>query len=169
MKEYRTKPASQHRITLSVAIALLLGVMLPLSAAVVYAYRFTDSKPATLSVWDISSYEGDALDERIRVFRRAVQSGQTVEPLELAGRDLNALVRSYASMGRFPAKVTFAITGRGLEAHVTTTLGDLGVPVFQRRYLNAVALLNVSARRCSLGRSSGDLGRRPACSGLDRA
>jgi hypothetical protein len=62
----------------------------------------------------------------------------------LTGEELNALVRNYADMHRISAQVAFAITGQRLEAHATTTLGNLGVPVLKRRHLNAVALLKIS-------------------------
>jgi hypothetical protein len=134
-----------------IAGSLLLSVILV--AALVglrYAKKlvtdFTDTKPTPFPALKLSQAELDALQQRIENFRGAVKQGQPAGPLALNSDEINGLIATDPDLKDFKKKLYVIMDGEQLKAQVSMPMEQIGLPMFQGRYLNGTAAFELAFR-----------------------
>jgi len=119
------------------SILLGLGLAFGINMARRVRTEFTDAAPQTLPSSPISATEYRSLEQRIQTFTAAVQHGQAPPPLELSAEELNALIERAENLKAFKGKIRFLLEDERLRGQLSAPMGEVGLPVFRDRYLNA--------------------------------
>ena len=131
------------------ASSLLLAVVLV--AALIglrYAKKmftdFTDTQPLVLPQVQLSPTEMDSLQRRLETFRETVRKGEPTGPLTLTQDEINALIATDPDMKPLKGKLYVLLEGSELKAQVSLPMDQLGLPVFQGRYLNGTGTFDLA-------------------------
>src|SRR5215831_12513864 len=96
-------------------LVLLLVMVVALLLGVYYVKKmfnqFTDTKPVSLPVVQMSPEQIKQLHERIDSFDKALKEHKPTAPLELSGDDINALIATSAGGQSWTGKVYVTIEG----------------------------------------------------------
>lgn len=106
--------------------------------------QFTDTKPMALPALQMSQPEIEQVRARFDAFKKALNEGQSVGPLELTGNDINALIDSGKDLQSLRGRVFVSVEGDQLKGQVSFPLKETGLPLVKNRYLNGSAAFNVS-------------------------
>jgi hypothetical protein len=125
---------------------ILVAALLGLRVAKKLVTDFTDTKPATFPEVKLSQSELDALQQRIETFRGAVKQGQPTGPLTLNADEINGLIATDPDLKDFKRKLYVIMEGDQLKAQVSVPMEQIGLPMFQGRYLNGTATFELALR-----------------------
>lgn len=128
-------------VVLVVAIAAILGVRHFVHRAII---KYSDIAPASLPKVEASPSEVKEVQERVAAFKKAIDSGRPVEPLDLDERALNLLLANSPELKGMSDKVHISIEDNQIKSQISLPLDQL--PLFRApgRYLNGSAALKVS-------------------------
>jgi len=132
-------------------LALLVAILV---ATVMYlGFRFlnqaveeyTSTTPRELPKVEMAPEKRQILKDRVEAFRKAVEVGTPIEPLELNSDDLNAMIEENPKL---KGKIYVKIEGKEIKGQVSFPLDAFAeVPLlgmFKGRYLNGEAALKAS-------------------------
>ena len=128
-------------VVLVVAIALMGGyyVYHRLTQAVL---PYTSEAPMELPKVELTEAQSEAIRQRFKEFKQALDTGKPVEPLILTADDINCLITDDPN---FKGHVFVTIEDDKLKGQVSIPLDAfLLVPAFRGRYLNGSAELKVA-------------------------
>jgi hypothetical protein len=108
--------------------------------------RYTDTKPIELPTVQMSQAEMAQEKERFESFEQAVREQRPTKPLTLTADDINALIATSGGQQSLKGKVYVSLDGDQVKGELSVPLQELGLSMFQGRYLNGNATLNVSFR-----------------------
>ena len=154
-----TDPAAKPRrgcffygcITGLVLLGLVLtALMVGLHYVKKLVNQYTDSRPMELQTVQMSKGEVDQLKQRFKAFQQAVREHLPAQPLELAADDINALIASGPERQALKGKFYVSLEGDQLKGDVSLPLRDVGLSMFNGRYLNGSATFNLSFRNGAL-------------------
>src|SRR5437588_4134411 len=121
-------------------LSLLLIMVVALLLGVYYVKKmfnqFTDTKPLPLPVVQMSPEEIKKLHERLDNFDKALKEHRPTAALELTGDDINAWIATSPGGQSLTGRVYVTIEGDQLKGQVSLPMSQLGLPLFQGRYLN---------------------------------
>lgn len=124
-------------------VLLLLGIVFGSVLANKMKRDFTDAAPVQLPASQLSPAAYQDLQKRIDAFRESIRYGRETPPLEVTADEINALIANDPDFQSLKGKVHVAITGDRLKGQVSASMAELGVPIFQDRFLNAEADLDL--------------------------
>ncbi len=124
-------------------LLLLLGVLFGVSLANKMRRDFTDSQPVPLAAPRLAPADYGRLQQRIDTFRESIKYGRPTAPLELTADEINALIANDPDFQSIKGKLQVIIEGDQLKGQVSVSMAELGVPIFQDRYLNAQAVMDL--------------------------
>ncbi len=125
------------------AVALLVVALVSLSYAKKMLSQFTDTQPASLPEYHLSTVQLDELQERVAAFQLALNQHRAAPPLTLNSDEINAEIASNNALKPLRQKVYVMLEGDRLKAQMSVPMADLGLPFFKGRYLNGTATLGV--------------------------
>jgi hypothetical protein len=123
-------------------LALLVAIMVAVAIYVGYQFlnrlvdQYTATAPRELPKVEIPPEKRQALKDRVEAFRKAVDAGTPIEPLELTSDDLNALIEEEPD---FKGTVYVKIDGGQIKGQVSIPLEKLGLGMVKGRYFNGEA------------------------------
>jgi hypothetical protein len=124
-------------------LALALGGYFGYKAYLGFVQQYTSTARVALPKVEMPEAQREALLERFRAFRKALEKGEDAEPLVLTGDELNVLLAGNADVAD---KVHFIIEGDVLKGEVSLPLSGLGLPGLKGRYFNGKATFLASLR-----------------------
>lgn len=123
-----------------IAIALLAWMGLRYTNAMIEKY--TSTVPITIKQVTLPEEEQKALDERLQVFKKAMDDGEEAE-LVLTGDELNALINKEEKV---KGKVYVVVEGDKVSGDLSLPLPKLPIIHTEGRYFNGKATFTVSLR-----------------------
>jgi len=122
-------------------LGLVAGVGLYLGARYVLdqAMKLTDPAPLALPKVETSPGLAASLQERVKAFGKALDSGATPEPLVLTEQELNVLIASAPELADLKNKVYVSLGGDEIKGQVSLPLDGLPFSRLRGRYLNGAA------------------------------
>jgi hypothetical protein len=141
-------------------IALIIAVLIASVGAVLlfrYAQHslrtavnaYTDAQPSPLENVDTSPDKVKAVQDKIAAFREAIQNQKGAE-LVLTADEINTLIASDPNRQDLANHLRLLIEGDQVKARISWPLEDIGPFKLEGRYLNGVAILNVSMEKGKL-------------------
>lgn len=130
-------------VGVALLVLLLLGIAFGVSLAKKMRRDFTDAAPVPLPASQLSAVAYQDLQKRIDAFRESIRYGRETPPLEVNADEINALIANDPDFQSLKGKVHVSIVGNQLKGQVSASMAELGVPIFQDRYLNAEASLDL--------------------------
>jgi hypothetical protein len=131
------------------AILLVLALLAGVAVYGVFRYahglvdQYTDTKPIALPAVKLSDEEIRQLQQRVNIFRRAVEDGKATDPLIITADELNALIATNGTPElRHHLYVT--LEGDQARAQVSVPADRLGLRMLRGRYFNGDAAFAVS-------------------------
>jgi hypothetical protein len=129
------------------AAVLVLVVLLGVYAGYRYVHglvdEYTDTKPMVLPAVKLSDEEIRQLQQRVKIFTRAVEDGKATDPLIITADELNALIATNGAPElRHHLYVT--LEGDQAKAQVSVPADRLGLSMLRGRYFNGDAAFAVS-------------------------
>jgi len=103
--------------------------------------RFLDTAPVPIETVEISPAERDGLQQRLAVFKEAMDSQKIPRELTLTARDLNALI---AQTPELKGKVFAMIDNGRIKGRISLPLEDIGPLKLKGKYLNGAATFKAS-------------------------
>ena len=103
--------------------------------------RFLDTAPVPIETVEISPAERDGLQQRLAVFKEAMDGQKIPRELTLTARDLNALI---AQTPELKGKVFAMIDNGRIKGRISLPLEDLGPLKLKGKYLNGAATFKAS-------------------------
>jgi hypothetical protein len=127
-------------------LGVLAGVGIYLGARYVLdqAVKLSDPAPLPLPKVEMSSALAASLQERVKAFAKALDSGATPEPLVLTEQELNVLIASVPELSGLKDKVYLSLGGDQIKGQVSLPLDGLPLSRFRGRYLNGAATFKTS-------------------------
>jgi hypothetical protein len=128
---------------LAVLMAILVGVLIFAGYRMLSSLvnDYTGTAPEQLPKVEMPAEKRQALQDRVKAFRSAVNDGTATEPLVLTSDDINALIDENEEL---KGTMFVKIEGDELKARVSIPLDKLPLPMFKGRYLNGEAELKAS-------------------------
>jgi hypothetical protein len=134
-------------ITLIIMLVLLcLGLLFGLRMAKKMRENYTEPQPSAIPTAPLTAAQTKVVQRKLEDFRLALRSGRANTPLELSADEINSLIAHDPALKALNGRLHVLIQGEKLSGQISMRMGELGLPVFQDRYLNAVAELDVSVR-----------------------
>jgi hypothetical protein len=131
------------------AILLVLALFAGIAVYGVFRYahglvdQYTDTKPVTLPSVKLSDEEIRQLQERVKIFRRAVEDGKATEPLVINADEVNALLGTNAT-AELHRYLYVTLDGDQAKAQVSIPADKLGISMLRGRYFNGDAAFAVA-------------------------
>jgi hypothetical protein len=127
-------------------LGMLAGVGVFLGARYVLdqAMKLSDPAPLPLPKVETSAALAASLQERVKTFATALQSGGTPEPMVLTEQELNVLIASVPELAGLKDRVYISLGGDQIKGQVSLPLDGLPLARFRGRYLNGAATFKTS-------------------------
>jgi hypothetical protein len=106
--------------------------------------KYTDTAPMALPKVEISAAEAAAVQDRVKVFKAALDAGTNTEALALSEKELNALIAQSPDFAELKDKVYVGIVSNRITGQISLPLDKFPIGRTTGRYLNGSAAFNVS-------------------------
>jgi len=127
-------------------LMLLAGLLIGMRMAKRMVNDFTDSRPMELPAVKLTSEEIEQVRTRVKTFNEDMKAGRSTPPLTLTADEINALIVTDPEAKGLKGKMYVTIQGDQVKSAVSMPMGELGLGLFKKRYLNGDATLSVSLR-----------------------
>jgi hypothetical protein len=138
-------------------VVLAVGAFFGLRYAKGLVGKLTDAQPVQLPSVQLPEAQMFQLHDRVTTFRDGVRDGDAVEPLELSGDELNALIATDPALVTLRKHLFVTINSNQLSAQISFPAEDLGMIRLQGRYINATGVFNVAIHTNELQITAGSL------------
>jgi hypothetical protein len=125
-------------------VFVLVAALLGLRMARKMLDQYTDNAPMPLPRVQMSEPELSSLNQKVGQFVEAVEARRETAPLELTGREIDALIQTDSRFKALKDKLYVSIEGEVLKGQMSVSMAEAGLPVFQDRYLNGTGTFRVS-------------------------
>lgn len=106
--------------------------------------EFTDQRPIPTPVAQVSAAQGEELRQRVEAFEQALREHRPAAPLVLSAQDVNALIATNRHFHALRGRLQVIIQGNRLQGLVSLPLSEVGLSMFESRYLNGTATFGLS-------------------------
>jgi hypothetical protein len=124
-------------------LMLAVGAFFGLRYAKGLVNQLTDAHPMKLPTAQLPEAQMFQLHDRVTTFRDGVRDGDAVEPLELSGDELNALIATDPALTLLRNHLFVTINSNQLSAQISFPAEDIGLVRLQGRYINATGVFDV--------------------------
>ena len=131
-------------------VLVLVGALVGLHYFKKMFNQMTDSQPMPLPEVQLSQAQMAEVQQRLDTFRQDVRAGRPTAPLALTADEINALIATDADLQSMKGKLYISIEGDQVKGQLSLRLDQLGLPMFQNRYLNAVGTFTVGVNNGNL-------------------
>ena len=101
--------------------------------------KYTDTGPMTLPKVEVSAPEAAVIQDRVKAFEAALQTGSPTEALVLTEKDLNTLISASPDFAALNGKVYVSIAGEQIKGQISIPLDQFPIGRTAGRYLNGSA------------------------------
>jgi len=128
-------------LALVLAVGVVLGVRYYVRSTLI---KYSDVAPVALPQVEASPADLKAVQEQVTAFKKAIETGQPAEPLNLDERALNLLLANTPELKALADKVHLAIEGNEIKGQISFPLDQLPLFRVPGRYINGSATFKVS-------------------------
>ena len=106
--------------------------------------QFTDAQPMPLPEIKLAANETTRLQNRIGLFRKAVEEDTPTEPLTLTTDEVNECIATDPNLAALKGHLYVQIEGSRINAQLSIPAEDLGLNSLRGRYINAKGTFAIS-------------------------
>jgi hypothetical protein len=106
--------------------------------------EFTDTGPMPAPVAQVSAAQGQEIQQRFEAFEQAIRDHRPVAPLVVSVQDINAMIATSPGLEALKGKLYVIIEDNRLKGQASVPLSEVGLKMFEGRYLNGLATFGLS-------------------------